>query len=664
MTDQELLRDYARHGSESAFAELVRRHVDLVYSAAVRIARNGTAAQDITQNVFIALARSAKHLTNRPVLAGWLHQTTRNIAANTIRSALRRSVYEQEAATMNELLTSPNENSWEDIAPQIDEALAALADSDRNAILLRYFQRKTAHEMALTLEISDEAAQKRVNRAVERLRESFSKRNLHIGAAGLALMISANAVQSAPADFAVSLAASVTTSAAAVQSGTAIAAGKVLAHSTLAKALLAATLVAAAGTGLYEARRMTLARNPNLVALADAGLASTAALQPQPNHLATTPNMGAPQSKIIQWTGRKRAHEPTLAEAEEDLTNALVQLGLDADRTPDVWVQRGELQARTGRWNEAVTNLRQALVVDPADAWAGYLLSSALLASGDLAEYQKHSHAMMVTFGHTDNPIVAGRTSEAYLVAPYGDTTDLEMSVALLENKRFYWWREFYEGLAQYRLGNFSAAAGFLEKDITKLPSINQIDRPPCEADCYLVLAMARRQLNQPAEAATALAHARQAVETQMPQPGAPDLGPYWWNGVTTRALLKEASETVEQWTATPANASFTFSLARTAANAAHNAKSVIPLSGPYSEPPAGPLRIVPESVIVNNGQMQFTIAGITSGATVCVLASDELFTPSSWTPISTNIVTSSTLTVGAIPATNAHKFFRILETR
>src|SRR5258708_6716775 len=128
MTDQELLHDYARHGSEAAFTELVRRHVDLVYSAAVRIARDSTSAEDITQNVFIALAKRAKHLTNLPVLAGWLHRTTRNIAANTIRSTIRRRVHEQEAATMNELLTSANEDSWEDIAPLIDEALADLSD--------------------------------------------------------------------------------------------------------------------------------------------------------------------------------------------------------------------------------------------------------------------------------------------------------------------------------------------------------------------------------------------------------------------------------------------------------------------------------------------------------------------------------------------------------
>jgi tetratricopeptide (TPR) repeat protein len=358
---------------------------------------------------------------------------------------------------------------------------------------------------------------------------------------------------------------------------------------------------------------------------------------------------------------------PTMA--EEDLTKAaVVQLSSDAQGVPYARVERRERPGYTGEWKETVTNLRQRLAVDPNDTWSGYLLSSALLASGDLAEYQKHSHAMMVRFGNTANPAITdpaapGRTCEAYLVAPYGDNTDLEMSVALVKRKPFYWWREFYEGLAQYRLGNFSAAVDFLEKDITKLPSVNGIDRWPLEADLYLVLAMARRQLNQPAEAASALAHGRQVVEKQMPHQGTSYLGQYWWNGVTTRALLKEARETVEQWSANPANASLTFSLARSTTNAARATKSVIPLSGPYSEPPAGPLHIVPESVILNNGQMQFTIAGITSDATVCVLGSGELFTPSSWVPLSTNTATSSTLTV-RVPATNAHQFFRILQTR
>jgi hypothetical protein len=165
--------------------------------------------------------------------------------------------------------------------------------------------------------------------------------------------------------------------------------------------------------------------------------------------------------------------------------------------------------------------------------------------------------------------------------------------------------------------------------------------------------------LNQGEEAIAAFSHGREVAQTQMPQLGAPDLGPYWWNGVTTRALLKEATETVEQWSPRPDKASFTFSLG---SKETSGPKAVIPLHGPYSEPPAGPLHIVPDSVTLYNGQMQFTIAGAAPGATVCVLASGELFTPTSWVPILTNTATATTLSV-TIPATNAHQFFRILQT-
>src|ERR1017187_3492345 len=207
LTDQQLLSDYAGQRTETAFSELVRRHVDFVYSAAVRMVRDAHLAEDVTQGVFVALAQNARQLTDRPVLSGWLHRTAQNLAANSVRADVRRRVREQEAAAMNELLSAEPDASWEDIAPQLDAALGELAEPDRDALLLRYFERKSAQEMAQILGISDEAAQKRVNRAVERLREVFSKRNVAVGASGLVVLISANAVESAPAG----LAAAITT---------------------------------------------------------------------------------------------------------------------------------------------------------------------------------------------------------------------------------------------------------------------------------------------------------------------------------------------------------------------------------------------------------------------------------------------------------------------
>jgi RNA polymerase sigma factor (sigma-70 family) len=196
-TDSQLLRAYAEQHSEPAFRELVRRHLNLVHSAALRMVRDPHLAQDVSQGVFVALAKNAAQLAERPVLAGWLHRTARNIAAQIVRTSVRRQRREQEAIVMNELLSAPDA-SWEDIAPNLDAALDGLSEPDRDVILLRYFENKSAAEMAAVLHISPEAAQKRVSRAINKLRDFFSKRGLNVGAGGLAIVIAANAVQAAP----------------------------------------------------------------------------------------------------------------------------------------------------------------------------------------------------------------------------------------------------------------------------------------------------------------------------------------------------------------------------------------------------------------------------------------------------------------------------------
>ncbi|MEP6664721.1 MAG: sigma factor, partial [Verrucomicrobiota bacterium] len=111
-TDSQLLRAYAEHYSDPAFAELVCRYVDLIHSAALRMVRDSHLAQDVTQNVFVALAQNAHQLQNRPVLAGWLHGTAQNIAAQTVRTDVRRRAREQEAVAMNELLSADSDVNW------------------------------------------------------------------------------------------------------------------------------------------------------------------------------------------------------------------------------------------------------------------------------------------------------------------------------------------------------------------------------------------------------------------------------------------------------------------------------------------------------------------------------------------------------------------------
>jgi RNA polymerase sigma factor (sigma-70 family) len=271
-TDQQLLGEYAKDRSEAAFRELARRHVDLTYSVALRILRDPHLAQDVTQAVFVALAQNAAQLASHPVLSGWLHRATRNVAAQTVRSEVRRRAREQEAATMNELLSPTAEPAWDQIAPQLDAALAELDDLDRDAVLLRYFEKKSAQEMGDILGVSAEAAQKRVSRAVEQLRGLFARRGVALSAGALALLLSSNAVQAAPAGLAATVSTAATLAGTAAASAatvagttlgatsTALAATKAVGMTLLQKVLVASTIAALAGFGFYEARQASQLR--------------------------------------------------------------------------------------------------------------------------------------------------------------------------------------------------------------------------------------------------------------------------------------------------------------------------------------------------------------------------------------------------------------------
>ena len=215
-------------------------------------------AEDVTQGVFLALARSAPKLLDRATLSGWLHQTAQNIAAQTVRTIERRRAREQEAVTMNQLLSSQTETSWEQIAPHLDTALGELSETDREAVLLRYFEKKSAGEIGQLMGVSDEAAQKRVIRAVDRLREFFSQRGVTVGAGGLLVIISANAVQAAPAGLAVTI--STALAGAAASNSTLIAAAKTIAMTTLQKTIVTTTLVIAVSAGIFEAHQAADAR--------------------------------------------------------------------------------------------------------------------------------------------------------------------------------------------------------------------------------------------------------------------------------------------------------------------------------------------------------------------------------------------------------------------
>ncbi len=236
----------------------MHRHADFVYSVALRVVRDQQLAEDVAQRVFLALASNAARLADRDVLAGWLHRTAHHLSANAVRADVRHRAREREAAAMNDLLAPEADANWESISLHLDSALSQLNEPDRDALLLRYFQRKSANEMARVLGISGEAAQKRANRAVNRLREVFARQGIAIGAAGLMALISANAVQSAPASLSASLSAPSFTKSSA-QATAVLSTAKILVMTTLQKTILTAVVAAVIGAAIYRVREAALA---------------------------------------------------------------------------------------------------------------------------------------------------------------------------------------------------------------------------------------------------------------------------------------------------------------------------------------------------------------------------------------------------------------------
>ncbi len=205
--DMALVRAYAVRQSEQAFETLVSRHVNLVYSAAVRQARDPHLAGEITQAVFIILARKAGALGADTILPSWLHRAAGFAAADALKIRRRRAQREQEAfmqTILNEPENDPSSQgaaeaeAWRQIAPLLDAAIAGLNEKDRNAIVLRFFQDKSLSEIGAALGASEEAAKKRVNRALEKLRKYFSKRGVSSTTAMIAGTISTNSIQAAP----------------------------------------------------------------------------------------------------------------------------------------------------------------------------------------------------------------------------------------------------------------------------------------------------------------------------------------------------------------------------------------------------------------------------------------------------------------------------------
>jgi RNA polymerase sigma factor (sigma-70 family) len=203
---QELLREYVQEHSEAAFEQLVKRYVDLVYSVALRRVNGASSlAQDVAQSVFTELARKASSLPADVMLGGWLHRHTCFVAASTLRGEQRRSEREKQAVEMNALYGT-SDSEWKQLAPVLDDAIDQLAPADRVAIILRFFEQQDLRAIGTVLGATEDAAQKRVSRALEKLRTLLVARGVTLSIAALGTILADQAVEAAPAGLGVGLA--------------------------------------------------------------------------------------------------------------------------------------------------------------------------------------------------------------------------------------------------------------------------------------------------------------------------------------------------------------------------------------------------------------------------------------------------------------------------
>jgi RNA polymerase sigma factor (sigma-70 family) len=247
MLDHELIDQFVSDRSQDAFAEIVRRHMNMVYASARRQVHDLQLAEDVTQAVFIILAKKASQLRHRASLAGWLMKTTHLAGRDALKIESRRKRHEAAAAAlaqsgMEQRMTQQNDSLW----PQLDSALARLSEADRAAITLRYLEDNSTAELALALGISEPAAAKRITRALDRLRTFLVHKEAMKPAASLAFILDQIPRDAAPAALTHSVIAAAT-SAAASPAGVAIANGVI--HIMTWKKIIAAMWLIVASAG-------------------------------------------------------------------------------------------------------------------------------------------------------------------------------------------------------------------------------------------------------------------------------------------------------------------------------------------------------------------------------------------------------------------------------
>jgi RNA polymerase sigma factor (sigma-70 family) len=312
-----LLADYVNTGSEGAFRELVERYIDLVHSVAARLV-NGDVhlAQDITQKVFIDLAKLARTLPADVMLGGWLHRHVVFVAMNEMRGERRRQNREREAAAMNALEHNAHPNLAA-VAPILDEAIDKLAQEDRSAILLRFFEKLDFRSVGSALGGSEEAARKRVDRALEKLHTLLTQKGIALSVSALGAALGAEAVTAAPVGLAGSIAGAALAGVSAA--GTSLTVLKLMTITKLKAGLLSIVVVAGVSAPLvmqYRAQQQLREENTALRQQLNEAAAQTSTLSNQLQQTAATPAISQDQlSELLRLRGQVGALRKQLSEA-------------------------------------------------------------------------------------------------------------------------------------------------------------------------------------------------------------------------------------------------------------------------------------------------------------------------------------------------------------
>ncbi len=349
--DVELLRRYVEERSESAFAELVRRRVDLVYSVALRkVGGDAHLAQDVTQRVFVDLARKAPALAQRAVLSGWLCRSAQYAGSDAVRGERRRRAREEESQAMQETSWVPAENvDWNRVRPLLDEALGELNELDRDAIALRYFENRPFAEIGTRLRLNEEAARKRVERALDKLGATLSRHGVTSSTAALGVALASHVSVAAPAGLAGSVtAASLAAGAAASSVGVGTFLGLSLAGKIGFGVVGMATTVAI-GVAWQEARA------------ARESQAALVATNRQQDALRT--QVHALRTELAAANRRAQAAEDDSAQLLSAIARASAGTGTAGVRESaaqaaiEARYRRAQEFARDGKWDTALTEL-------------------------------------------------------------------------------------------------------------------------------------------------------------------------------------------------------------------------------------------------------------------------------------------------------------------